>query len=45
MFCQSCGVEAHTKYVASYQNIGALLMRFIRLYIHELAAASRRTAK
>jgi hypothetical protein len=45
MFCQSCGVEAHTKYVAFYQNIGALFMRFTRLYIHELAAASRRTSQ
>ena len=30
MFCQSCGVEAPTKYVAFYQNIGALVMRFTR---------------
>lgn len=28
MFCQVCGVEAPTKYVAFYQNIGALVMRF-----------------
>jgi hypothetical protein len=28
MICQVCGVEAPTKYVAFYQNIGALLMRF-----------------
>jgi hypothetical protein len=28
MICQSCGVEAPTKYVAFYQNIGALVMRF-----------------
>lgn len=30
MICQSCGVEAPTKYVAFYQNIGALVMRFTR---------------
>ncbi|MCA9122129.1 MAG: hypothetical protein H6822_31795 [Planctomycetaceae bacterium] len=30
MFCQNCGVEAPTKYVAFYQNIGALVMRFSR---------------
>jgi hypothetical protein len=30
MFCQSCGVEAPTKHVAFYQNIGALVMRFTR---------------
>src|SRR5215208_378525 len=28
MVCQLCGVEAATKYVAFYQNIGALIMRF-----------------
>jgi hypothetical protein len=28
MTCQTCGVEAPTRYVAFYQNIGALLMRF-----------------
>lgn len=28
MICQSCGVEAPTKYVSFHQNIGALLMRF-----------------
>ena len=28
MICQCCGVEAPTKYVAFYQNIGALVMRF-----------------
>ena len=28
MICQNCGVEAPTKYVAFYQNIGALVMRF-----------------
>ncbi len=27
MICQACGVEAPTKYVAFYQNIGALVMR------------------
>lgn len=30
MICQDCGVEAETKYVAFYQNIGALVMRFHR---------------
>jgi len=28
MICQSCGVEAPTRYVAFYQNIGALIMRY-----------------
>ncbi len=28
MICQSCGVEAPTRHVAFYQNIGALVMRF-----------------
>jgi hypothetical protein len=28
MICQDCGVEAETKYVALYQNIGALVIRF-----------------
>ncbi len=28
MICQDCGVEAATKHVAFYQNIGALIMRF-----------------
>jgi hypothetical protein len=28
MICQACGVEAPTKYVAFYQNIGALVIRF-----------------
>jgi hypothetical protein len=28
MICQLCGVEAETKYVEFYQNIGVLLMRF-----------------
>jgi hypothetical protein len=28
MICQSCGIEAPTKYVAFYQNIGVVLMRF-----------------
>jgi hypothetical protein len=28
MICQVCGVEAPTRYVAFYQNIGALVMRF-----------------
>jgi hypothetical protein len=30
MICQACGVEAPTKHVAFYQNIGALVMRFSR---------------
>lgn len=28
MICHACGVEAPTKYVAFYQNIGALVVRF-----------------
>ncbi len=28
MICQACGVEAPTRYVAFYQNIGALIVRF-----------------
>lgn len=28
MICQSCGVDAPTKYVAFHQNIGALVVRF-----------------
>lgn len=28
MICQSCGIEAPTKYIAFYQNIGALFVRF-----------------
>ena len=28
--CQACGVEAPTRYVAFYQNIGALVMHFHR---------------
>jgi hypothetical protein len=28
MTCQLCGVEAATKYVEFYQNIGALILRF-----------------
>jgi hypothetical protein len=28
MICQDCGIEAPTKYVAFYQNIGALVVRF-----------------
>ena len=28
MICESCGVEAATRYVAFYQNIGALFARF-----------------
>jgi hypothetical protein len=30
MICQVCGVEAPTKHVAFYQNIGALVMRFYK---------------
>ncbi len=30
MICQACGVEAPTRHVAFYQNIGALIMRFSR---------------
>lgn len=30
MICQHCGIEAPTKYVAFYQNIGALVMRFTK---------------
>src|SRR5947209_6594826 len=30
MICQACGVEAATRYVAFYQNIGALVVRFSR---------------
>lgn len=28
MICQGCGLEAETKHVAFYQNIGALVVRF-----------------
>ena len=28
MFCQSCGLQAPTRNVTFYQNIGALIMRF-----------------
>jgi len=28
IICQACGVEAPTRYVEFYQNIGALIMRF-----------------
>ena len=28
MICQDCGIEAETKYVAFYRNIGALFIRF-----------------
>ena len=28
MYCEACGVEAETRYVAFYQNIGALVIRF-----------------
>ncbi len=30
MICQDCGIEAPTKYVSFYQNIGALVMRFTK---------------
>jgi len=30
MICQGCGLEAPTKYVEFYQNIGALFVRFPR---------------
>jgi hypothetical protein len=30
MYCQACGANAATKYVAIHQNIGALIMRFSR---------------
>lgn len=30
MICQACGVEAPTKYVAFYQNIGCVVIRFTR---------------
>jgi len=36
MICQSCGVEAPTKYVAFYQNIGALVVRFSKSVEGEL---------
>jgi hypothetical protein len=36
MICQSCGIEAPTKYVAFYQNIGALLVRFSKSVEGEL---------
>lgn len=28
MLCQSCGIEAPTKYVSFHQNVGVLVMRF-----------------
>lgn len=30
MICQSCGIEAQTRHVAFYQNIGMLIMRQMR---------------
>ncbi|MGH7225470.1 MAG: hypothetical protein ACRELF_19805, partial [Gemmataceae bacterium] len=36
MICQSCGIEAPTKYVAFYQNIGALVVRFSKSVEGEL---------
>ncbi len=36
MICQNCGIEAPTKYVAFYQNIGALVVRFSRSIEGEL---------
>ena len=28
MYCQSCGVDAETRHVAFYQNVGVLIVRF-----------------
>jgi hypothetical protein len=36
MICQSCGVEAPTKFVAFYHNIGALFVRFSKSIEGEL---------
>lgn len=36
MICQNCGIEAPTKYVAFYQNIGALFVRFSKSIKGEL---------
>ncbi len=36
MICQNCGIEAPTKYVAFYQNIGVLIMRFSKSIEGEL---------
>jgi hypothetical protein len=36
MICQACGNEAPTKYVAFYQNIGVLVMRFSKSIKGEL---------
>jgi hypothetical protein len=36
MICQSCGIEAPTKYIEFYQNIGALVMRFSKSIQGEL---------
>ena len=36
MICQHCGVEAPTKYVEFYQNIGALVLRFHKSISGEL---------
>lgn len=36
MICQNCGIEAPTKYVAFYQNIGALVVRFSKSIEGEL---------
>lgn len=36
MFCQCCGIEAPTKKVAFYQNVGALVMRFSKSIEGEL---------
>ena len=36
MICQACGVEAPTKHVAFYQNIGALIMRFSKHFEGDL---------
>lgn len=36
MICQNCGIEAPTKYVEFYQNIGALFVRFSKSIQGEL---------
>lgn len=36
MFCQNCGIEAPTKQVAFYSNIGALVVRFSKSIKGEL---------
>jgi hypothetical protein len=39
MICQSCGVEAPTRHVAFYQNIGALVVRFHKAVEGDLCKA------